>query len=562
MDIFSPEVGNNTSTHKVIKRSRVTVANNIVDFEAAIERLGSQRAAAESLTIPRSTWRHWRDRKKSMDLPAKTVSFFESPEGVDFLHLLMTALLFVISQLGNSGTRLIGLVLKLSKLDRFIGNSYGSIQKSTVQMEKLIEEYGQQERKRLSEEMVSKEITMCGDETFHPKICLVAIEPVSNFILTEKYSEKRDAASWSEAMSEGLAGLSVKIVQSTSDEGKGLLKYVNKELGAHHSPDLFHIQQELTRATSAPLNARVKHAESAYQASCEEKKEWINAQQQSMQIEPGPGRPIDFDKRIIEAVALELMALENLEECENRKTTVKEAKKVIGTIYHPYNLKTGKRQSANEVGSLLEEQFDIIQRIADEAELSENSQERLAKAHRVFTQLTATIAFFWDRVKAILTDMILPKELEKTMHTLLIPAVYLEMASKKASGAEEKKKIMARAREMRIALDTIDVWRNLDENQRNNMEGIAKRCAELFQRSSSCVEGRNGYLSLRHHGLHRLSKRKLSVLTTLHNYYVPRNDGSTAAERFFGKKPRDLFDVLLKNLRYPPRPRSQIKMVA
>jgi hypothetical protein len=141
MDIFSPEVSNNTShPHKVIKRNRATVANNIVDFEAAIERLGSQRAAAESLTIPRSTWRHWRDRKMSMDLPAKTVNFFESPEGVDFLHLLMTALLFVMSQLGNCGTRLIRLVLKLSKLDRFVGISYGSIQKSMVQMEKLIEE--------------------------------------------------------------------------------------------------------------------------------------------------------------------------------------------------------------------------------------------------------------------------------------------------------------------------------------------------------------------------------------------------------------------------------------
>jgi hypothetical protein len=75
-----------------------------------------------------------------MDLPTKTVNFFESPEEVDFLHLLMTALLFVMSQLGNSGTRLIGLALKLSKLDRFIGISYGSIQKSTIQMEKLIEE--------------------------------------------------------------------------------------------------------------------------------------------------------------------------------------------------------------------------------------------------------------------------------------------------------------------------------------------------------------------------------------------------------------------------------------
>ena len=53
-------------------------------------------------------------------------------------------------------------------------------------------------------------------------------------------------------MTEGLKDLSVEIIQPTSDEGKGLVKYVEKELGAHHSQDLFHVQQELTRATSAP----------------------------------------------------------------------------------------------------------------------------------------------------------------------------------------------------------------------------------------------------------------------------------------------------------------------
>lgn len=117
MEIYSPGIRDNASIHhKVIKRDRVTIANNILDFEAAIERLGSQRAAAESLNIPRSTWRHWRERKMSIDLPAKTVSFFESSEGTDFLHLLMTALLFVMSQLGNSGTRLIGLVINYPSL--------------------------------------------------------------------------------------------------------------------------------------------------------------------------------------------------------------------------------------------------------------------------------------------------------------------------------------------------------------------------------------------------------------------------------------------------------------
>jgi hypothetical protein len=560
MDTFSPGISDNSRTNAVIRRNRAEIANHIIDFKAEIEQLSSQRAAAASLGIPRSTWRHWRDRQAGIALPAKTIEFFESPEGTAFLHLLMTSLLFVMAQLGNNGTRSIALVLELCQLDHLIGSSYGSIQKSTAQMENIIEEYGKQERESLSRDMEEKTITMCGDETFHPQICLVAIEPVSNFIMTEQYSEKRDAASWANAMSEGLADLPVTVVQSTSDEGKGLLKYVKDELGAHHSPDLFHVQQELTRATSAPLNAQLRHAETAYQANVEKTKKWIEEKQQSIGVEAGRGRPFDYDIRIAKAEVTEADALQYLKECEERQVLAKKAKKAIGIVYHPYNLKTGKPQTAKTVEVKLEKQFDIIQSVADEAGLSENSQKQLEKAHRVFPQLIATISFFWAMVKTLLAKLGLSKEREAVMREILIPAYYLQAASKKMHGAKRKHKIMALAQALRNKLDATDLWQALDKSQREAMEATAQRCAELFQRSSSCVEGRNGYLSLRHHGLHKLSNRKLSVLTTLHNYYITRADGTTAAERFFGKKPRDLFEVLLKNLRYPPRPRSHCKM--
>ena len=45
--------------------------------------------------------------------------------------------------------------------------------------------------------MPPKAVTVCEDETFHPAPCLVAIEPVSNFILLEGYVERRDAKTWS-----------------------------------------------------------------------------------------------------------------------------------------------------------------------------------------------------------------------------------------------------------------------------------------------------------------------------------------------------------------------------
>ena len=92
------------------------------------------------------------------------------------------------------------------------------------------------------------------------------------------------------------------------------------------------------------------------------------------------------------------------------------------------------------------------------------------------------------------------------------------------------------------------------EVMRMLIETVALECATLFQRSSSCVEGRNGYLALLHHSLHRISDRKLATLTTVHNFFVKRSDGSTPAERFFGSKPRDLFEWILEEVDLPGRP--------
>ena len=76
----------------------------------------------------------------------------------------------------------------------------------------------------------------------------------------------------------------------------------------------------------------------------------------------------------------------------------------------------------------------------------------------------------------------------------------------------------------------------------------------VFQRSSSCVEGRNGQLALKHHASRKMSARKLAASTVIHNYFITRQDGTTAAERLFEQPPDDLFEWLLEHTDYPPLP--------
>ena len=92
----------------------------------------------------------------------------------------------------------------------------------------------------------------------------------------------------------------------------------------------------------------------------------------------------------------------------------------------------------------------------------------------------------------------------------------------------------------RLRADAEIVLAGLSSEQCLAVERVTQDCADLLQRSSSCVEGRNGQLSLRHHSLHRITLARLQALTAVHNYFIHRPDGTTAAERFFGTAPADM----------------------
>jgi hypothetical protein len=126
------------------------------------------------------------------------------------------------------------------------------------------------------------------------------------------------------------------------------------------------------------------------------------------------------------------------------------------------------------------------------------------------------------------------------------------VTARKAKQAEERGPLRELASKLRS--DTEPNLTELDRDSQITVKRVAQECADLFQRSSSCVEGRNGQLSLLHHSLHRLRESRLEALTAVHNFFIQRPDGTTAAERFFGAKPADLFEWLLDHLDTPARP--------
>jgi hypothetical protein len=406
--------------------------------------------------------------------------------------------------------------------------------------------------------MPSRSIALCEDETYHPKICLVAIEPVSNFILLEQYAQNRDASTWDDAVAKALAGLPIQVEQVTSDEAKGIKKHVKETLGAPHNSDLFHVQQEISKGTSFPLKAAQRRAEEALQKAREETQKVVLAQHAYARGIHGPGRPPDFAGKVAKAQEQERFREWVVQRVTEQREEMKAANRALGEIYHPFDLKTGACQGAKEVEKKLLEQFGKMEKIAEEAPLSVQSVEKIRKAKRVLPSLVASIAWVHRQIGLVVAALGLSEVLLRWMQDNLIPGLYLQRAAAKAKSAELRKRTIAQAHYLLRGLkEEAGPWVSLPEERKKAVWEAAQRCANLFVRSSSCVEGRNGQLALRHHHLHQLRAGKLRALTVVANYFVSRADGTTAAERFFGGRPRELFEVLCERLPWPARPRSR-----
>ncbi len=521
--------------------------------EAALQgEVGRQRQVAEQLGVARSTLQHWQQRKARVEAEPAVVAFFESPEGLVFLQRLLVAAHVVISLLGSGGIRLVCLLLELSGVDRFVAASYGTQQGVGAAIETATVDFGQREKERLGAGMPARKITTCQDETFHPEPCLVAIEPVSNFILLERYAPHRTAAEWDAAMAEALQGLPVQVLQSTSDQAQALRRHVEKTLGAHHSPDLFHVQQELVKGTAGALAAKVRQADKALVSAAQ-----ALAQQHPAPAASGPSgnRSGDDHTGVHQAQGQVAAAALALAEAQAQQAQAQEAIQAISRAYHPYHLDTAQPQSTAAVEQQLEQAFAQLEQLTETASLSQRCSERIAKARRVLTDMLATVTFFIMTVTAKVEALDLPPAVESAMLNQLIPALYLRRVAAQTATAADRQRLQQHATALLDALNAPgSPLTGLPPQELALIEQVAVDSADLFQRSSSCVEGRNGQLALHHHHLHRIRPRKLAALTTVHNYFIRRPDGTTPAERFFGSRPADLFEWLLDHVPMPARP--------
>jgi hypothetical protein len=279
--------------------------------------------------------------------------------------------------------------------------------------------------------------------------------------------------------------------------------------------------------------------------------------QNNMEVR-GPSRPPCFESRIAAADQIVIQAEEVLKEALKLKEEVGAEIRGIGQDYHPFDLATGVKNKPEEIERKLEARFDTLDELADEVELSENSRKKIDKAKRVVPGLIATIAFFWATVATMVEKNDFSAKVRSYLYEVLIPLEYLKMVYSKTKGDQRDA--------IKVVIDKLTERTQMPDNPLSTLaEGLqsqiiklAIQCAEIFQRSSSCVEGRNGVLSLYYHAGRSLTPARLGALRIIHNFWIKSEDGTTAAQRFSGMDFPDLYQWLLNRQPLPARPRKPI----
>jgi hypothetical protein len=519
----------------------------------------SERQAAKELKVPRTTLQAWRVWHDTLDICPHVADFFQSGPGMAFLHRLVVAFHLVCVEVGACGIRLVCLFLNLTGLNRFVAASYGAQQQINVQIEQAMVAYDHDATARLAKAMPKKDLTVTQDDTFTGGLCLITIDPDSNFILLEQLAQARDQVSWNDAMAPALAQFNCRVIQSTSDEAPGLLASVEHYLEAHHSPDLFHVQHELVKAVSGPMATKER---AAYKAVIE-----AQEQLQRLQTHPistgevpdkrGPGRPSKEPVSLEQAQQALESATEEHERLAEQRAKVQQSIRGIGHDYHFVNLERGVRRNGQLIAADMQEHIEQIRTVAQQEGLSQSCLERIDKAERVVPKMQGTIEFVSRYVTEQVAQLELTPPTSFVMHAKLIPSYYLDRVAETRS-VSDGAPLRDLAERLRTPLFAPGgALSTLSPRAQDYLQDEAQRLAAVFQRSSSNVEGRNGYLSLRSHQLRGLDlPRKRQCFTAMHNFFLTRSDGTTAAERFFGQKPRSMFAAILESVELAPAPLS------
>ena len=229
-------------------------------------------------------------------------------------------------------------------------------------------------------------------------------------------------------------------------------------------------------------------------------------------------------------------------------------------ILHPY-YEGNKSNDSKKVQEDIKDEISKIKDIISQCNIKDK-YNLLAKAENQITDLVSIIDQWHQITDSHIEDLSISIEIKNWFRNYYLPKKYWQSAINKTK--YKLTKVRLREELSKCNVYKIDKPKDINKELSDKLKLKAEELCRKFQRTSSQVEGRNGYLSMINHNQRGFDENRLKVLTVVHNFDIYGIDGKTPAERLFGDKIKHdkIIDYLIQNFGDLALPRKRIIQVA
>jgi hypothetical protein len=330
----------------------------------------------------------------------------------------------------------------------------------------------------------------------------------------------------------------LKLQYLVSDRAKALIKLALKGWGCSRVPDLFHALRDLANVMGASLSLQL--------APVEEK---VTPAQQQLSVLQAQGHDTQVQQRLLAHLSAPAGVLRADQATYHR--TLQQASQAV----HPFTRAESQAQNSAQVESQLQQAVATLDTLRAAYPVRDH-HAAVRKCQRPIPALAAAVEAWWLEVEHRLAPLALDEATPSWLQQQLLPVVYWQTQLEKTNTPTLKTAYQQAFRQAQAALLQHPLTATVTPSAMATYQAWASDLARQFQRASSAVEGRNGYLSHLHHGARGTPTPRLKVMTVIHNFDLKRADGTTAAERLFRTSFPDLFDWMVERMVPLPVPRK------
>jgi hypothetical protein len=386
------------------------------------------------------------------------------------------------------------------------------------------------------------------DETFLQRMMLVFMDLATGYVLLEEVAAARSFDTWFDRTNERLTTFGTQVLYMVSDRAKALIKLAHTGLRCPSIPDLFHLGHDLAKGYSLGIFGRLRQAK----RDLEQAKQGLEKLQKNTQTAP---------VQIAQAQSRAAACATAVHHWQEVGSAWRQHLSNVSRILHPWRLADSIRQTSKEVEEQLRAELEAIETLLATNGLP-MKKATLDKVRKQLAGLSALVDLWWQTVRQDLTQLAMTPRWTQWAEDVLLPLMYWQEQLRRTRHRGQKAQVALVLQAVEEAFERHACTRQLKPEVLAGWKAWAAEHAKAFQRASSAVEGRNGYLSQMQHNHRGLPTRRYQVWTVLHNFDCRAADGTTPAARFFRRSFPDLFERVLSQIDELPMPRQRRQAIA